>query len=95
VKDGATASAATSAASITLQLSPLSLTEDSDTLVLHEDKWKAQFRGNVLDLGAFRFFLLIFASSDIPVIDVLLYYSSNPEFWRCFEGVGDDDKLLT
>ena len=39
-------------------------TKDWGTFELDEDRWKAQFRGNVLDLGAFRFMFLIFASSD-------------------------------
>jgi len=38
---------------ITLNVKPEGYTEDWGTFVLDEDKWKAQFKGNVLDLGSF------------------------------------------
>ena len=38
---------------------PEGFTEDWGTFVLDEDRWKAQFKGNVLDLGTFGFIFLI------------------------------------
>jgi len=38
---------------IAFNVKPEGFTEDWGTFVLHEDRWKAQFRGNVLDLGTF------------------------------------------
>jgi len=38
---------------IAFNVKPEGFMEDWGTFVLHEDRWKAQFRGNVMDLGAF------------------------------------------
>ena len=44
---------------IACNVNPEGFTEDWGTFVLDEDRWKAQFKGNVLDLGAFGFIFLI------------------------------------
>ena len=38
---------------VAFNVQPGGFTEDWGTFVLDEDRWKAQFKGNVLDLGAF------------------------------------------